>query len=178
MAVAVGLGGAALEAGGGVCSGFSDLSGVAGGVRGGSDVSGWLELLVGEVEGVPGPGPEDDAVGVWEGVPGGLSDWEGVPDGLSDWPGVTEGVRDGVTEGFKEGVTEGCKEGVTEGVTDGVTEGGSDDAGTSPPIPAQSTFDGLPFSQPSGLVNCPSAMTSRWTWHPVEKPVLPTRPTP
>nr|WP_233557761.1 hypothetical protein [Tessaracoccus antarcticus] len=132
-----------------------------------------------------------EGVGAWEGLTDGLLHGLGDPVtlgealglGLVDAEGEGEAESDGAPLGLGEfdGLGEGdaVRVGDTGSVEDGVPGLVEPDMTAWPvPMPWVSTTTALPFSHGSGLVNWPSAMTSKCRWHPVEKPVVPTRPTP
>lgn len=131
---------------------------------------------------------EDAAVnGVLEGMPDGVPDPRVVgdadPDGLADSlgePVLTTGGTPGVVDTVVLGVPWGELLGVVEGVELGVVV--LDEAGgmlTTMGLPLMgTTMTGRPSSHGSGSVKFPSTMTSKCRWHPVEKPVVPTKPIP
>lgn len=166
-----------------VGSGVGDVGSGAGVVGDGDVGSGAGDVGVTVGDSVPGAGLVAPEVGgpVTVGEPVTL----GEPGAVGD--PVTVGVGDSLMEGEPDGDPlalgdpgrdgrEGSGEPGNDGNV-GCTVG--DAVGTiTLSICVRSTTVASPLSQGMGLVNWPLTMSSKWRWHPVEYPVLPTRPTP
>lgn len=155
------------------------------GIAVGCRVGGTDELCTSPADSEPSGLGDGDALGdrLGDGDSSGVGDGLGDVDALGEWLCRRDGLalalglavdeaRVRLEEGFFEGVADAAA-GVFVAIGDALAVGAVVYSAL-----LRSTTVGLPLSHGIGSVNCPSTMTSKWRWQPVEYPVDPTSPIP